>query len=216
MIFTDAHLINNVIVSLGKISVFTPFPGFETSTLHLSNRLKENSYSAHAEAFFLYQGMSAVFNATKDTDEFDVKSYVSVNGHAYATLKSRARISEDGFESELNLDVPILGLFASNSPDKQFAIVSFFAIDTVIRLNNNPTIENTGFELKVNHKEVLLVSLENQKDGTKILSFLNPWQPMRLKYAFESTPDLTNYQVCSFSPHFIYHIIIINNLNYQS
>lgn len=107
-----------------------------------------------------------------------------------AVFESSGCISENNLQAGLKLVID-----SGFLPESLFEVDSSFEIDTFIRLDSSPTVENTGFGLKVNNEQIFLVSLDQQKDGTKILSFINPWQPMRLLYAFESSTDLINYQV---------------------
>lgn len=193
--FISTYMVSNAFISLGKASIFTPFVGYESSTIQLSNRLNENSFSAHAEAVLFHQGVSAAINATKGNNEFGIKSHINFNSDNFMNFETSGHINGNSLQSVLKLNIPILSLFTSNSTESLFNIDSFLTIDAFIRLDNNPTLENTGFGLKINDDQIFLISYDNQQDGIKILSFLNPWQPMRLMVASEYSPSLINYQV---------------------
>lgn len=57
---------------ISKASIRTPFVGYESFTLHLSNRLGDASYAASAEAQFANYGMAATVEGVLRSNGFQV------------------------------------------------------------------------------------------------------------------------------------------------
>ena len=193
----------NVMVFSGKGSILTPFAGYESFTLHFSKHLSENCYAGHAETIFGSYGFSAVIEATKGINEFEVKAHLKINNHDYVIFKSSSLMdSINSFKSKLKLKLPILPLHSEDDDQDYHNPTSIykkdsFSIDAFVHMDKGFSIANKGFGLKVNDDQIFLFAISEEGDGTTTLSLINPWTPAKLSYAMEHSPDLINYQASS-------------------
>ncbi len=66
------YVFNSATDFVSKASIRTPFAGYESFTIHLSNRLGEASYSVNAEAIFAKYGMAATIEGVLRNNGFQV------------------------------------------------------------------------------------------------------------------------------------------------
>jgi hypothetical protein len=164
---------------VGKASIRTPYAGYESFTVHLSNQMTPSGYTGNAEAVFADYGLSSNVQVVFMKNGFDAKSGIRFNDKDVIVFKSSGLMDDNGLKSELHL---------STWFEKLRTVDSFFRVD------RNPTVDKKGFGLTVNDRQIFLISLDQQEDGTQTLQLQNPWRPMTLSYSLEHNAQLIHYQ----------------------
>lgn len=170
------YVFNSVTDFIGKASIRTPIPSYESFTLHLSNQLAASSYAANAEARFASYGLAAGIEGAKRKGGFEGRVTGKYNEDSI-TLKAAGSMSDKKVDFRADLTTP-------------FEAVK--AIETFVKLERDLS-ESKGFGLKFNGEQIVVVSLAKQPSGHYVLEVRNPWQPIELGYTWENSNDLKHY-----------------------